>query len=600
MTSEADFDVLRKAGVSEKGIDFISRLLRREPNARMKEEECFQHPWIVDVPDEFDYMDVDGAPIKELEASLAAVDEGLDFSDIDIGDSYDEDLDWDAQVEVDRTPSENGQAKRQRLAEQIDPSDEILIAHPSGEIRYPSLPNIESVEQDPSVHIERATAGQRLFGEITESDLRSSGVIVHNLRGPLEIRDFRHQFPSVGGSDYLSTSGGSTTSHGSLTAAAQTHQEHRDRNPDRLGTSDASLQGAEELVGQLRMESPKNGRSRTSNSPTSTEDAPARVASLPIKVADTNQNSEDEDTPKKDSVQQMHGFSRRIELSLPVSFDSQTNRIIEDDDNHLTHESTKSVDQVATLEPVAATDELTGVEAQRSGNQEMQSTPNGATASKAKDMSHDSKAVSGIEEATAIAKPAAPLGKLTTLPGSIVDCTILLESRMTSWGRGSKATIRYADPMDRRIPTYALELTFWTPSIEARIAAGEDWWEIPNVMTILSTKTSKCIWVNDVELRKESPSKDAYLFGKLYTGDIVTVYRHRDKFLKFKCEFYHGESVETRPIKEKGFVVEMARKVRGRPVRGETWKTIHGVTAETVIETETGVYAAREEVEGKI
>jgi hypothetical protein len=215
-------------------------------------------------------------------------------------------------------------------------------------------------------------------------------------------------------------------------------------------------------------------------------------------------------------------------------------------------------------------------------------------------MSHGSKAVSGIEEATAFAKPAALLGKLTTVPGSIIDCTILLESRMTSWGRGPKASIRYADLMDRRIPTYALELTFWTPSIEARIAAGEDWREIPNVMTILSTKTSKCIWVNDVELRKESLTKDAYLFGKLYTGDIVTVYRHRDEFLKFKCEFYHGESVETRPMKEKGFVVEMARKVRGRAVCGEPWKTIHGVTAETVTETETGVYAAQEEVEGKI
>ena len=117
------------------------------------------------------------------------------------------------------------------------------------------------------------------------------------------------------------------------------------------------------------------------------------------------------------------------------------------------------------------------------------------------------------------------------------------------------------------------------------------------MMTILSTKTSKCIWVNDVELRKESRSQNAYLFGKLYTGDIITVYRNRDQFLKFRCEFYHGESMQTRPIKEKGFVVEMARKIRGRAVAGETWKTIHGVTAETVTVAETDVYVANEEVE---
>jgi hypothetical protein len=112
--------------------------------------------------------------------------------------------------------------------------------------------------------------------------------------------------------------------------------------------------------------------------------------------------------------------------------------------------------------------------------------------------------------------------------------------------------------MDTRIPAYALEVTFWAPAIEAQIAAGRNWMEVPGVMAILSTKTRKCIWVNDTELRRGSEgngTREGFHFGKLYTGDIITVYKHRNKFLKFQCEFYHGDSARSRPEEEKGFVV---------------------------------------------
>jgi Serine/threonine protein kinase len=47
MESEADFDVLRHAGVSESGINFVAQLLNRDPFCRPTEKECFQHPWIL-------------------------------------------------------------------------------------------------------------------------------------------------------------------------------------------------------------------------------------------------------------------------------------------------------------------------------------------------------------------------------------------------------------------------------------------------------------------------------------------------------------------------------------------------------------------------
>jgi hypothetical protein len=159
---------------------------------------------------------------------------------------------------------------------------------------------------------------------------------------------------------------------------------------------------------------------------------------------------------------------------------------------------------------------------------------------------------------TIFAKPLPLLGKLVSVPGSAIDLTLRLESRMTSWGRGPYATVVYPDRNDTRIPAYAIEVTFWSPGIESRIAEGGDWMDIPDVMTILSTKTRKCIWVNGVELRRAPEAangKQAIQFGKLYTDDVITIFENGDKYLRFRCEFYHGDSAKRRPASESGFIV---------------------------------------------
>lgn len=85
----------------------------------------------------------------------------------------------------------------------------------------------------------------------------------------------------------------------------------------------------------------------------------------------------------------------------------------------------------------------------------------------------------------------------------------------------------------------------------------------PGVMAILSTKARLGIWVNDTLLRRGSMTEDgpeALQFGKLYTGDIITVYQNKDrtKFLKLQCDFTHGESAQPRPGHEAGFMVRQA------------------------------------------
>ncbi|KAJ5574152.1 uncharacterized protein N7459_008579 [Penicillium hispanicum] len=102
---------------------------------------------------------------------------------------------------------------------------------------------------------------------------------------------------------------------------------------------------------------------------------------------------------------------------------------------------------------------------------------------------------------------------------------------------------------DTRIAAYALEVKFWAPGIEAKIAAGEDWMKVPDVM------------VNDVELRRGSPTEngpEGLHFGKLYTDDIITIFHSKGEFLNLHCEFYHGDSARPPPAHEPRFVVRQA------------------------------------------
>jgi hypothetical protein len=158
------------------------------------------------------------------------------------------------------------------------------------------------------------------------------------------------------------------------------------------------------------------------------------------------------------------------------------------------------------------------------------------------------------------AKPRRILGKVTSLPGSIVDVSFRLENRMTSWGRGPAASVRYPESKDTRIPAYGLEVTFWKPNIEQMIQANEDWLQVPDVQTIISTKTRNYIYVNGVKLRSTTPERDGFYFGKLYSGDIVTIYQQKDQYLKLKVEIFHGLHAKERPEEEKPFVIETTLK----------------------------------------
>lgn len=514
MTTDVDFGVLRRAGVSEAGIDFVTQLLNREPFSRPTEKECFQHPWIAEVPDVDEYDD----------GLLADRPEGLAA----IGEDAEEEL---SQLSLHDQPAHTYEAGAEESSSNEALAKKPRIEYIPADIRYPSLPDVESF-QDGQVVAEQSA--RRLFGEVTASALASS-----NALGDVD--------PSTGDefdAEYYASSGESMSDGRSVSSILSL--------PDQpFGGTAPSLMGAENLVGRLNMDSlppfpqagPVNDTLARKTTPGDPKD-PAIAGSMP-QAGSVPASSRAQTTPKA------LRFPRRIDLALPDTASERSS-----DHSAQASRQDPQAPSSADDDPELATtlDARTGqpiVEQYRSEEE-----------SSAQIMHQP------WTPGSEFVKPRPVLGKLTSVPGSIFDVSFRLENRMTSWGRGLQTSIRHPNPKEERIPKYALEITFWAPGIESQIAAGQDWMKVSGVMAILSTKTSKCIWVNGTELRRGSSAAEddrkpeGLYFGKLYTGDIITVYQKGKQFLKLRCEFYHSDSARVRPEDESGFQVRQALMIK--------------------------------------
>ncbi|KAJ5566616.1 hypothetical protein N7535_008254 [Penicillium sp. DV-2018c] len=533
MTSDADFDVLRRAGVSESGIDFVAQLLNRDPHSRPTEKECFQHPWIAEVPDVGEYEDDDLLSSRQGALSVIGedVEDELDASQLSIADN----LEYAHHAEGESNDSSEAVFKKQRI--EYLPTD----------IHYPSLPNIESFQDSQAAVDDHA---RRLFGEVSASALRSS----HALG---EVNSY--------GADEMNAD---QSSSGESMMSDDPNESIISLPAVPFGGTAPSLMGAERLVGQLNMNSLHpilQTRSAADKRSTLRQTSPGHNKN-PVRTSAVNRNS----VPPPSSPEQQCGsnpeeptpkarFTRRIDLALPDTaseasseHDGQSSHRDPEPDKHSRpSEAEHEINFATTLDAHTGQAILDRLRSEESGSSEL-IVHRPKSPSIPPTLSHPE-----------FARPARRYGKLKSLPGSIFDLTIYLEDRLTSWGRGPLATVKHGDRMDTRIPAYALEVTFWAPGIEAKIAAGENWFDIPGVMAILSTKARLGIWVNDTLLRRGSMTEEgpeALQFGKLYTGDIITVYQNRErtKFLKLQCDFTHSESAQPRPKHEAGFVVRQA------------------------------------------
>jgi serine/threonine protein kinase len=540
MTSDADFDVLRQAGVSESGVDFVSRLLNRDPFSRPTEKECFQHPWIAEVADVDVYEDD-----EELLCDQSDHNDGLSV----IGEDPEDELDA-SQLSIADVPGYTHGVDGEKRSSMEAVAKRPRIEYIPTEVRYPSLPNIESFQDGQAVVDNHA---KRLFGEVSASALRSSHAL-----GNVDAYDFDQFQPE----QFLSS--------GESVLSDDPNESIISLPAKPFGGTAPSLMGAEKLVGQLHMNSshsmlqfkagPVNPSSLRQTTPGSAKEPPAMAAST------TDRNSVPPTSSPRESLASSPQeptprakYSRRIDLALPETASEASSEASSAHSSHRSNAPTRplisksqyDLEFATTLDAEtgqAILDQLRAEEADSSDPIVHQPNP---------------ASIPATVSDPNFAKPPKRFGRLKSLPGSIFDLTLYLEARLTSWGRGPSATVQYPKPEDTRIPAYALEVTFWAPGIEAKIATGENWLNVPGVMAILSTKARLGIWVNDILLRRGSSTEDGpevLQFGKLYTGDIITIYQNKDrtKFLKLHCEFTHGESAQTRPDNEPGFMLRQA------------------------------------------
>lgn len=517
MTTDPDYGFLREEGVSELAVDFVSRLLRTDPHERPNEAELFRHPWIANVPDIDEYSDTDDYALQEDQLAIIneAAEDELDASQLSIVDKADID-----ETITDRALDETG-LKRPRLEDESS-------------LHYPSLPPMDSFSIVDEPRNEHTAPAHRLFGEVASSALRSSAIF------------------------------GRSTSHALGTTKDQSSGESMEVDINEISagiysfpapkftSSAVSLLEADSLIDRFKM--PRSHKWPSEND-TSVEVQPGVETRRSREVTPANPGLSDatqlEQTPNEVTPKALP-FHRRIELPPPLP-DTASESSIPQSNSFQDQEVDDVVHNEHADELAVTIDARTGFEIV---DELPKTTQFGFSASpQVRAIPHE---IPQSLIASNFLKPRPLLGKLVTTPGSIFEITLRLEDRMTSWGRGPLATVTHPDPMDTRIPAYAIEVTFWSPGIEARIAQGADWFDISDVMTILSTKTRKCIWVNGVALHRGSQTEsgsDTFLFGKIYSGDIITIFDSGKKYLRFQCEIYHGDSARPRPESEKGFVV---------------------------------------------
>ncbi|RKF56665.1 putative protein kinase [Golovinomyces cichoracearum] len=157
-----------------------------------------------------------------------------------------------------------------------------------------------------------------------------------------------------------------------------------------------------------------------------------------------------------------------------------------------------------------------------------------------------------------------PLAKLVASNDSCLpDINITITDCVTSWGRGRRATIRYPDAAESRIPKYAFKIFLYEQEyykklvdISCRNTALSE--EDQNMSFYISTKASVGIWVNDINVPshdRQNPNTESKYWGQLKHGDLITVWRHDLKpteiFTRFKFECYWGQSKQARELGDK-------------------------------------------------
>ena len=537
MTKDVDFRPLRDRNVSEDAIDFIHQLLQRNPMERPKEPECLKHPWLREVPDLHDYTDE--GPVPELMRQALARVEEAEEEDVDmIVQEFEQASQDPLQPDAASSVSPGQPNKRRRLSGDAKNTSDAVM--------YPTLPPLHSFESPKGVN----TAPGRLFGEINASVLRSSGVfgIQPAYAATPAMPEIQNRVEQISVNDFRSAGPDSSLDDVSMQPPLHPHAFTTPQLGGPAGSA-ASLFGAEGQIEDLQVGTPGAGTANEeSGGPTDLEPTITRQISASSSVGQPveHEQSQSRSQPAK--------FSRVVDLDLindPPAFEAeQAARAasrIEKKQRAETFQIGQNSRHAPSMEFAKTIDIATGKErtsyaAASNNDLERRLIPTEMTTSD-------------------FVKPPRVFGKLTTVEGSFANVTINLEKRTTAWGRDSRCESRYPDLQETRVPKIGLKIFFYSKGVEQFEQEGNDWTRHPGIETIVSTSASKGVLINGARLNMISEDDAAGEYGKIYSGDIITMQQPNDPtFLKFKVEITFGDSARYRPETERPFIVQRDTK----------------------------------------
>ncbi|KAF1813635.1 Pkinase-domain-containing protein [Eremomyces bilateralis CBS 781.70] len=536
METRLDTGPLEALKISDEAIELLEMMLDTDPASRPTEVECLRHPWLYDPNDPVEEEEAGLGAIEEVDESHEALSQAQeDMSQLSIKREFGVDRDRNGIAGAGARVVEEDFAVPHSKRVRIDP----LI--PRNQYRDPSEgvdssaePSFDDNSRIPEIvdsHVRMPVPQKptRLFGEVGRRPaLQSSGLLGAN---PPRII---HQQPQPNSGQELPTSDITQFDRNLQKNELHTQQPPVPSNSQAQSVTE-SLLGTESMVRELNMASPQSlppDSGPDTNEPTTPNETGEATSH-------SGSNGVDDNTPRPAN------FSRQISLPLPPSFffdpdDPSTHNL-----EYASHISGFDYlnDSNAAAIAAAATFSLKvgdSFPSTQGGSQEL-----------ADPSQHLHPASSPAPE---FIRPPPRLGMLRSSTGSIKNIAIRLQDRVTSWGRLPSNTIVYEDSTDTRIPKTGIIIWFAAPGIDKIDQKGGDWTKLPGLHTILTTDSQNGIWVNGVCLR----SKDAEgnkLYGRLYTGDRITVFKGRESYLEFNCEFYHGSAAKERPKNESRFQI---------------------------------------------
>lgn len=648
MTEPVNWERLQQAGVSDCGINFLKGILVTDPTYRARDADILVHPWIHGVTQA---RDTQTAP-TQADASQThttqvgnAVDKNLIRND---GDEQELDasqlslVDKAHHQESEDSANDGGeprQSKRFRwetqgwqppspfnedgtLREADDWAGEPL---PWGDDYTAWMLAQREQEQQQQGAVPNPTGPNRLFGEISQSALRSSGVMdrvtAHAALGVslggvsesslnelgVEEMDSRPDFTSVDAASYTDA-----TSHVTNDGTAQHQLQYPQALPGpAFAVAAPSLLGTENLVGQLNMASPESevsgpsadSRPASPKTPTSRDLSPALTGTK--RSSQIFNSPGNETTPKRNKTGNPDSSHHSLRQSVRQSSQhpSHATKSHAGDTSAKSHGGGSAVKSQAgeaadkgkfqktrVMSLLVSESSNTRQDQPEDDGQRSKSPnplPRTAISSQGSRQSDAANTITVTEAARFpisssdnVPRSIVPLipilfGTLTPTAGSIEAPIIHITTRSTSYGRFPGCNFTQ-DLKDERVPKNALDFVMWYPGIETDLAAGDNSWPTnPNLSCMVLTRTSRYVKVNNIRLVN---GRDCWIYGLLRTGDIITIFeplegtRPKSKedraYLRYKCEFFVGKS---REVREEGsddaFRVEMETEKYALDVR---------------------------------